>query len=158
MKQILDFFNILVRWLTTGVITGVLVIVYKVEKDKIYYLLLQSKEYSTWHFVSGSCGWNESLEETAKKELSEEVDSDVYNLQKVPILHTFRYRNLPFKPKSIQTIYISRLTKEMSNMHPKNEIVELKWIEKDKVLSYITFPELQDTFSKVDAYILQNAK
>lgn len=156
MKKILDFISIVARWVWTGIIPGVLVIVYKIEKDRVYYLLLRSKDYSTWHFVSGSRGWGESLKQTAEKEIDEEIGGKTFNLQETPIIHNFRYRNLPFMPSSRQTVYIVPLTiKEASDLHPQNEIVELKWVEKSKVTSYLTFPELQDTFLKTDAFIEQ---
>ena len=148
------FFGFIYSLVIKRKIPGVLVVIYRIEKGNVEYLLLRSKHYATsFHFPSGVQGVFEKSEETAKREVHEETGLPLTNLQQTPFVHEFKYPYLPFKPYCQQNVFISQLTGNQKIQLPKDEIHAYSWGQVKEVVEKIHFDSLKDVFTKVDAYI-----
>lgn len=146
----LNFYQILIQALLSWSIPGILVIPYKKTNAGVFYLLLQSINYSdSYHFVSGSLGWGERYIDGAKRETHEEIGLILDTFQYTPFVHSFIYKYLPFHPKSKQKIFLLEIDCNAAISLDSKEIKKYEWCSKDDTLKKIKFPDLKKTFLSV---------
>lgn len=85
---------------------------------------------NSWAIPGGFIKMNESLEETAKRELYEETGvKDVYLEQ----LYTFGNVKRDPRGRVITTTYMALTNSEKINLKPKTDVVEAKWFSINKL-------------------------
>jgi 8-oxo-dGTP diphosphatase len=80
---------------------------------------------NTWGLPGGMMEYNETPEETAKREVKEEIDVEIKIIKKLEI-----YNNLPNKNCKAHLIDIPFIAKIIhGNPEPKDETIEIKWFQ-----------------------------
>jgi len=148
MNTSVEFLTILLSKILQGIIPGSLVILYKGKGKDRKYLLTKAVHSDNVTFPSGSISWWENFEKAAIRELMEETGIKVDSLSELPILHNFRYTNLPFNPKSEQHVFVHKLNRYKNIRLYSKETNWFKWANQKEVGRLITHKELRETFKK----------
>lgn len=152
MGTFFEFLSIISSNLFRGVIPGAITIVYKNHGYNAEFLLIKALPSGTITFPSGSISWGENFEKTAKRELFEETGIRTERLTELPVVHKFRYKNLPFKPTSEQHVFIYNLNNVKTKLHSK-ETEWFRWVNKKDVEQILSHEELIQTFKKALEFI-----
>lgn len=154
MSNITEFLYIVLSNVPRGIIPGSVVIVYKGDSKNRKYLLTKATQSKNTTFPSGSISWFENFEMTAKRELYEETGINISKLYELPITHKFIYKNIPFKPKSVQHIFACKLKNNTKVKLHSNETELFIWATENEVIELLTHKELINTFKNVLRYII----
>jgi len=124
---------------------AVFVVVYRREKDKIFYLLLKRKlHWKGWEFPKGGVE-KEDLLSAVKREIKEETGLAPLKIKKYPIKGKYRYaKMLKDRPGIIGQIY-SLYSVEVKPKNNKIKIDKLehsdfKWLPFEKAIKKLTWP------------------
>ncbi|MFA5174438.1 MAG: NUDIX domain-containing protein [Candidatus Pacearchaeota archaeon] len=121
---------------------GVFVVIYRKEKEKLYYLLLKRKHHwKGWEFPKGGAEKNESLLETAKREAKEETGQRIFNIKKYNSFGRYKYKKkFSDRPGLMGQTYtlFSGQTKDKKIKFDKKEHLGYKWLEFDKAVNKLT--------------------
>lgn len=147
------FILFLIRKLLKGIIPGSIVIVYQRNQGKLEFLILKVSSSNNVVLPGGSISWWENYEQTAKRELLEETGINANSLKELPIIHRFRYKKLPFRPKSEQHVFLYLLPKNKSHKLHSKEVLWFKWVTATEAINQLSHKELVETFKKALAYI-----
>ncbi|MFA5259536.1 MAG: NUDIX domain-containing protein [Candidatus Pacearchaeota archaeon] len=124
---------------------GVFIVTYRKEKGKIWYLLLKRKlHWKGWEFPKGGAENNESLRQTAIRELKEETGQKVTKVKSYPIKGKYLYdKEYEDRKGFIGQSYqlFSAEVKSGCVIFDKHEHSGYKWLEFDKAFSMLTFPD-----------------
>jgi len=155
MSTISEFFSILISHLPRMVIPGSSTIVYKKNKQGYEYLIIKAKPSGNVTFPGGSISWGENFEDAAKRELYEETGLKAKKLVELPIIHKFRYKQLPLKPRSEQHVFVFQIKNKHKTNLQSEETEWFKWVDANKVERLLTHKELSKTFKESLKYIKQ---
>lgn len=139
--------------ITERTIPGSLVIVTRRKKFETEFLIVQTEKRKKYSFVSGSLLPWENYYAGALRELKEEIGLEPENLNELPIIHQFTYTYLPGRIKSIQKIFWAKVKPSQEIKIPKGEIKTFLWLDYHQAKSILSFPELRETFMKVEKII-----
>lgn len=148
-----DFFKILKETLLKGIIPGSIIIVYKGNSSYRKFLLTKAKHSSKITFPSGSIGWGENYEMAAIRELYEETGIKAKDIIDLPIQHTFKYKNILFKPKSVQHIFVYKIKNAKNLKLYSKETIWFGWEDEERVKELLSHKELIATFNKILNYL-----
>ncbi len=120
------------------------------ERDgKVLMGLRKSKTHgdNTWQFPGGHLEYGESFEECAKREVKEETNLDVDDLEVVGITNDY-FKEID---KHYVTVFVKakKVSGELKNIEPK-KCERWEWIEKEKV------KEMRNLFLPVKNFIHSN--
>ncbi|MFQ5573981.1 MAG: NUDIX domain-containing protein [Nitrosopumilaceae archaeon] len=104
-------------------------------------------------FPQGGVEEEELDKDAVERELKEELKTDNFKvLGKSKFVHKYKFTNRKrdgFKEQR-QTIWFVKFTGKKEDIKvPNNEIQNIIWVEKNKVLDNMSFEEQKDTFRKV---------
>ncbi len=132
---------------------AVFVIVYRIEKNNIKYLLLKRKlHWKGWEFPKGGIKDKESLLKTVKREIKEETSQDTFNIKDYKLSGKYKYNKIyPDRPGIIGQTYklfsaeiknkkVKISKKEHSSYvwkDYKNTLKLLTWSNQRKCLKYV---------------------
>lgn len=153
METKTNFIFFLISKLLRGIIPGSVVIVYRKTRGKLKFLILKISSTKNVTLPGGSISWWESYQQTAKRELFEETGINTDNLRELPIIHHFRYKKLPFKPRSEQRVFLCLLPENKGHRLHSKEVLWFKWVTASEATNQISHKELAETFKKALAYI-----
>ena len=148
-----DFLIILKETLLHGIIPGSLIIVYKGNSKKRKFLLTKVKHSNMVTFPSGSIGWGENYKLAAIRELYEETGIKAYNIIELPVIHTFKYKNIIFRPRSLQHVFLCKISNNINFKLQSKETIWFGWENEDNVKKHISHKELVATFNKALRYL-----
>jgi bis(5'-nucleosidyl)-tetraphosphatase len=138
---------------------GVFIVTYRKEKGKILYLLLKRKlHWKGWEFPKGGVENNESLKQTAIRELKEETDQKSNKIKSYPINGKFKYdREYPDRKGFIGQSYklFSAEIKNKSIRFDKREDSDYKWLDFDKAFSMLNFPDQKVCLNYVNKRLIK---
>lgn len=158
------FFNFLlnIRFLIKiKSLPGSLVIVYKENRGRKMFLLIKSFHSDAVTFPSGNLNPFEDFFETAKRELFEEtgLEAKKNDLILTPLIHGFRYKNLPFQVKSQQKVFLFSPIVNPLSFKPQDKDIEwVRWYNINKALSMLSYPELKTILKKSLKYLSLRSK
>lgn len=126
-------------------------IVFKKEKDKILWLIVQHSGHKGWVFPKGLVGdkkTNESMEEAALREVEEEggVKTKIFYSTPVKTFYQYQWEDQLIK----KTVYYFLM--EYVSGDPKNhdwEVAEAKFVSEDEVKKTLTYPSDKEAFEKI---------
>lgn len=125
-------------------------IIYRINDDKIEFLIVQSMLNLTWGFPKGHLENDENNEQAAKREVYEEVglkpDYD-FNF-KESITYTVARDRL----KTV-TLFLSKFNPEQKIKLQKSEIGAFKWVTLEVANSCLYHEELKELLKKAQEYI-----
>lgn len=154
MSNITEFLYIVLSNVPRGIIPGSIVIVYKGNSRNRKYLLTKATQSKNTTFPSGSISWFENFIMSAKRELYEETGINISKLYELPIMHKFTYKNILFKPRSLQHIFACKLNNnDKTKLHSKETELFI-WATENEVIELLTHQELVNTFKKALRYIV----
>ncbi len=153
MKTKIDFIVFLVKKILRGIIPGSVVVVYQKTNGKTRFLILKAISSKKVVLPGGSISWWESYEEAAKRELCEETNINASSLRKLPLVHTFRFNNLPFKPKGERPVFLYQLSEKKKIKLYSKEAQWFKWVSAQVAMRQLRQIGLSDTFRKALGYI-----
>lgn len=143
-----EFFKIFWSAVKKLSIPGSLIIPYRKSSSGNKFLLIKHRPSQCIFFPSGNLEWGENFEKAALRELYEETGIKAKRLPALPIIHHFKYRNLPIKFKSFQKVFTVKVD-TTKNPKPQEEDIEwARWLKKEEVLKNLSYPELKVTFKK----------
>lgn len=155
MKKFLNFLSNIHFLLKNKSLPGSLVIVYKKNQGQKLFLLIKSFHSNAVTFPGGSLNPCEDFSEAAQRELLEETGllAKKSELFLTPLIHRFKYKNLPLRIKSQQKIFLFSLTTKTLPFKPKDKDIEwVRWYNIAKTLSLLTYSELKNTLKKSQEY------
>ncbi len=129
-------------------------IVYKKEKEKIFVLLCQHSQHHGWGFPKGLIGdkkEGESKEATAIREVEEETGAkgEILNgLKPVSFWYVFEGEKVK---KTVYYYLMKFLGGDITNHD--NEMENVEWIEKEKVLEKLTFKADKEAFGEAKLFL-----
>jgi 8-oxo-dGTP pyrophosphatase MutT (NUDIX family) len=155
-------------------------VIFRKEKNKIYYLLLHHKPFSGWSsdrvktgghwsFPKGHIEKGENETETIKREVKEETDlkdikiikgfreqikyffRDIYSKTKVP--ENTDEKELPWILK-IVIYYLAEANTEKVKI--SFEHIDYKWLPYEKAIKQLTFKQDKEILSKANSFLLNN--
>ncbi|GIW63357.1 MAG: hypothetical protein KatS3mg091_159 [Patescibacteria group bacterium] len=156
MKSIFNLISNIYFLVKNKSLPGSLVIVCKENRGKKTFLLVKSAHSNAITFPSGNLDPCEDFFEAAIRELFEETGLKIKkdNLLLTPLIHSFKYKNLPFQIKSQQRVFFLLLTTKINYLNPQDKDIEwARWYNLDKTLSLLSYPELKLTFKKAVKYL-----
>lgn len=156
MRKIINFLSYIQFFIKVKSLPGSLIIVYKRSLKKKMFLLIKSKHSNAITFPSGGLKIFENFSEAAKRELLEETGLNVKENKLIltPLKHRFRYRNLAFKIKSQQKVFVLPIISKDLLSKPQDKHIEwVRWYNFKKTLSLISYPELKTIFKKSLKYL-----
>lgn len=126
-------------------------VIFKVEKDSLFILVCQNSYHHGWVFPKGLIGDKEHLkgeskEDTAIREVKEEVGADVEILQPVaPVTYWYKFE----KEKIKKTVYyfIMRYTGGDITQHD-HEMENVEWLPMDGILERLSYKSDKDVFAE----------
>lgn len=148
-----DFFRILSKTLLKGIIPGSMIVVYKGNSSSRKFLLTKAKHSSNITFPSGSIGWGENYKMTAVRELYEETGIKTKDVVELPLQHVFKYKNIMFKPKSVQHIFVCKIKNAKNLKLYSKETIWFGWEDEERVKELLSHKELIATFNKILNYL-----
>jgi len=126
-------------------------IVFKKEKDKILWLIVQHSQHKGWVFPKGLIGdkkTNELMEEAALREVEEEGGVKAKIAYPTPVKTFYQYR---WEDQLVKkTVYYFLM--EYISGDPKNhdwEVSEAKFVTEDEVKKTLTYPSDKQAFEKM---------
>jgi len=156
MKKFFNFINNIKFLIKNKSLPGSLVIACRNYRKKIMFLVIKSLHSNAVTFPSGNLNPFENFYEAAIRELSEETGLRVKKTELVltPIIHKFKYKNLPIQIKSQQRLFLVLLKTDSKTLNPQdNDIVWVRWYDLNKTLSLLSYPELKATLKKAIKYL-----
>lgn len=115
---------------------SVFVVTYAIEGNKVYYLVLKrQKHWVGWEFPKGGIEKSESLVNTVKREVKEEVGADVLKIKKFNFSGKYRYKksysDRPGFFGQSYSLYSAKIKKGKIKVD-KIEHTDYKWLSFDK--------------------------
>lgn len=127
-------------------------VVYRHGANGIEYLLLQSTNKGNfWGFPKGHVEGNETLLETAKREIREETTLTP------PIdtsFHVYTEYDLPNGNRKQMTLYMAELKGQPTITLQKEEIKDYEWLPYDAARERLTYPNLKKLLDQADEHLL----
>ncbi len=154
MRKFFNLFRNICFIIRKRALPGSLVIVRRgmQRQDKDLFLLVKSRHSSAVTFPSGNLNPFEDFFEAAIRELFEETGLKIErnSLLLTPLIHDFKYRNLPFQIRSCQRVFLMSLTPETNySLNPQDKDIEwVGWYSLNETISLLSYPELKLTFKK----------
>jgi ADP-ribose pyrophosphatase YjhB (NUDIX family) len=133
---------------------GVLVVLYKKSKNRLFFLLLKHSKNNIITFPSGFLSPTETYQDAAVKEILEETGFQLTKFTDTNITHTFTHKNIILNPKVSQKVYLAKLNdNQKETFRPENGVDWVKWFDKNGVIKTLSYPELRETFIKAYSQI-----
>ena len=134
------------------------IVIYLREKDKIKYLLLQSKFKSEfWGFTKGNVEKSEQPEETALREAAEET-----GLKGIKIIPGFRHKLSWFYKREGQTVHKEAIyflgEAKSGEVKISEEHISSTWCDFEEGLNKLKFKNDKELLSKADEYLKKAEK
>lgn len=126
-------------------------VVYRKNNGEIEYLLLESQNKGHfWGFPKGHVEGNETLEETAKREIKEETQLVL------PIdtsFHVYTEYDLPNGNRKQMTLYTADLTQSEDNHLQAEEIKNCGWFNYADARERLTYDNLKQLLDQVNDHL-----
>jgi len=117
------------------------------------YLVVSNSQTGNVSFVAGAQEGKEQLEDTAIREVEEELGLTIvnYTLKPTEIYHEFVFG--PNKPEwagspAAYQVFRGQLYDPRQKLTHTQELKSAKWMNRDEVLNSLTFPDLKEVFSR----------
>lgn len=124
---------------------GVFIVTYRKEKGKILYLILKRKlHWKGWEFPKGGAEANETLKQTALRELREETGQKAIKIKSYPLYGKYKYDKEYEDRKGFIGQTYQLFSAEIKNKKirfDKKEHSGYKWLDFDKAFSLLSFPD-----------------
>jgi len=156
MDRFLNFINNIKFLIKSKALPGVLVIVCRNRNKRRIFLVIKSMPSNAVTFPSGSLNPFEDFREAAIRELLEETGLEIKKseLISIPLIHKFKYKNLPLKIESWQQVLVVFLKRNCSITTPRDRhVVWRRWYGLNKVFLLLSYGELKTTFRRVLDYL-----
>lgn len=156
MKKFLNFISNIKFLIENKSLPGSLVVVCRSNRKRRIFLLIKSLHSNAVTFPSGNLNPFEDFYEAAIRELHEETGLRVKKTELIltPLIHKFKYKNLPIQIKSQQRIFLVLLKTDSKILDPQdNDVVWARWCDLNKTLSLLSYPELKATLKKAIKYL-----
>jgi 8-oxo-dGTP pyrophosphatase MutT (NUDIX family) len=132
--------------------SGSIIIFYKKDLEDVKYLIVENTKTGNITFVAGAQENDESLLETAIREVKEELnlDSNQYTLNPTDIYHNFIFEENKKERAGAKGSYRVFLA-DASNIKeiiPTKELKIVWWKNKEGVLNSLSFSDLKDVFQQ----------
>jgi len=136
---------------------GIFIVVYKKEKNKIKYLLLKRKlHWKGWEFPKGGCEAKETYRKCASREIKEETGHKPIKINWYCKQGKYKWKKgLEDRPEFIGQTY-TLLSAEIKNKKikfDKKEHSSYKWVDFDKALKLLTWPNQRSCLRVVNKHI-----
>ena len=102
-----------------------------------------------WGVPKGHIEENEKEEETALREIKEEVGLDVIIDTGFRALETYSPKDGVIK----DVVYFVAYSKSMDTAMQVEEVRDIKWVEMNEAIGLIEFQDMQEIIMKADAYL-----
>lgn len=124
-------------------------IVYRIINNQIRFLLIKNKRSANWGFPKGHMERGENEHETAYREVLEETGI------RVSFLPDFRYKSEYSIQNRIEkkVIIFLATTEDTNTIIQKEEIEEYLWLEFDKAMNSLKFPNDKFLLKKANEYL-----
>ena len=131
------------------VISSGVIVFHKNTSENLEILLIRNKKSGQWGFAKGRVENNETLVETAIREVKEEVGLELSNL-KEDLCYESNYVDDCNNKKNV--VYF---IKEVKKFKPKlnDEIDDYQWVSLEKAFEILLFPELKEIIKKLKSEI-----
>lgn len=130
-------------------------VVYRVHDGEIQYLLLESTNRGNfWGFPKGHVEGDETLEETAHREIKEETALD---LSIDTSFHVYTEYDLPNGNHKQMTLYTSKVADPESIHLQAAEIKNAGWFNYDQARQRLTYNNLKELLDKTHAHLVNQA-
>ena len=123
-------------------------IVYTNIDGKRLYLIEQMLD-GHWGVPKGHIEENEKEEETALREIKEEVGLDVIIDTGFRAVETYSPKDGVIK----DVVYFVAYSKSMDTAMQVEEVRDIKWVEMNEAIGLIEFQDMQEIIMKADAYL-----
>ncbi|MCR4662380.1 MAG: NUDIX domain-containing protein [Endomicrobiaceae bacterium] len=138
--------------------TSVGAFIYKIEKEKILFLLIYSKRNNEWGFPKGHIEPNETELETAEREIKEETGiTDIEFIENFRCVDTYKIKGTLSSTKNRiidkNVIYYLARTKEDFKGSVDEEIGQGKWLEYNRAIEYLKYNKQKELLNKAYIYI-----
>ncbi|HBI25698.1 MAG: ADP-ribose pyrophosphatase [Candidatus Wolfebacteria bacterium GW2011_GWC2_39_22] len=132
---------------------GAIVIFYRYRNGRQEFLLVQNAETGNIGFVGGAQEGEESLTETAQREIKEELGlrPNEYTITSTDTTHEFIFgENKPERDgeRGFYQVFLSD-GGLLNNIPYTEELKNIMWKSREDVLKVLSFDDLKDVFSKV---------
>lgn len=137
--------------MSTEVASGA--VVYQQKDGRPAYLLLQSATSDFWGFPKGHVEGNETLAETAKREIREETQLDVQ------VDTAFKsYTEYPMANGNLKqvTLFVSEVPSGVAVTRQKEEISAVGWFDYATARQRLTYDNLKKMLDQANDYIEQH--
>ncbi len=136
---------------------AVFIVTYAIEKNKIYYLLLKRKlHWKGWEFPKGGLEKSEGIINAVKRELKEETGLNSLKIKKFDFSGKYKYdKKYPNRPEILGQSYslYSAEVKKKEVKIDQREHSNYKWLEFDKAVEKLTWPNQKKSLKIVDDWV-----
>ncbi len=138
--------------------TSVGAFIYKIEEEKIFFLLVYSKRNNEWGFPKGHIEPNETELETAKREIKEETGiTDLEFIKNFRCCDTYKIKGTLRTTKNRiidkNVIYYLARTKEDFNGSIDDEIGQHNWLQYEDCVEYLKHEKQKELIKKAFLFL-----
>ena len=124
---------------------GVFAVIYK--KNPLRFLIVKNARTQKYSFVSGMKEEKETLDNTLKREVKEEVGLDISTIRKTGVYHQFPYEGT--NDIGMEKVYLIEVKPDAEIQ--KGDVLDALWVSEDQLKMYfeVDRPGILATFKKV---------
>ena len=131
-------------------------IIFRRDQNKIKYLLIKY-ELGHWEFTRGLIEKGEKIEDTAKREIEEEVGiKDIKFIPGFKEWFKFFYKREGENIMKIVTFLLAKT--KTKDVKLSFEHSDYKWLDYDQALKLLTYDNSKEIFKKAHKFLLKNEK
>jgi len=128
-----------------------------IKKGNKFLIFHRIQNWRGWEFLKGGIKPGETEKKALERELREETGNTKYKITKTRYKIKYRWKKAYIKDNkkftgSSERLYLGELLGKQPIKIDKSEHDRFKWVKKEDVLKYITYPERKKAFK----YILKN--
>ncbi len=133
-----------------------------IKKGEKFLILHRIQNWKGWEFLKGGLKLGETEKKALHRELREETGNTKFSLKKTRYKIKYKWKKHFVKDDhvfmgSIESLYLGEMLGDRKVKIDKTEHDKFKWVRKEDVLKYLTYPERRKAFlyaiKKFDNYV-----
>ncbi len=109
------------------------------------FLFVRDKKFNFWRPPGGRVNWGETIEETLRREMKEEINSDIEIVKTIGFGEDFAHiQTYDYKTHRLIIYFLCKAKEEIKSYDDNEKESRMKWVDFDEL---ITMKEIEPAFS-----------